>query len=323
MSGNKKLKCYFAFSNDIENNQVYVDMLSACLSSAKKNTTLDLHCLYDGEKSDKLYNILSDYNVHTHICRIPFENFIYDLYSESYMNEKFGSIISEASLRSRFLRFLVSEIEKEDEYVLYCDTDVIFLQDITLADFPKLPKYVLGAPEFKKSDFSYFNAGVMLINVKEASKKYQDFLSMIKSKKYAQCFECCDQGYLNDLYKNEWEHLPLEYNWKPYWGKNVNAKIIHFHGVKPNSLVLSSIGWLQYLPEASYDGFYYYYNSFCDYVEIDRTECLNKLTWALMCCHAAKKEKRKLTKIQKIKKILITLIPYKPLRKKLREKHHV
>ena len=94
MNGNKNLKCYFAFSNDIENNQVYIDMLMACLNSARKNTTLDLHCLYDGEKSDKLYLMLSDYNVHIHLCRIPFEESIYALYSESYMKEKFGSIIS-------------------------------------------------------------------------------------------------------------------------------------------------------------------------------------------------------------------------------------
>ena len=106
-------------------------------------------------------------------------------------------------------------------------------------------------------------------------------------------------------------------------GKNDNAKIIHFHGMKPNSLILSSIDWLQNLPDASYDGFYYYYNLFCDYAKIDGTECLNRLTWGLMCCHNVKKEKKKLTKMQKVKRTLITLIPYKPLRQKLRRKYHV
>jgi len=323
MHGNKNLKCYFAFSNDIENNQVYIDMLIACLNSARKNTTLDLHCLYDGNKDDKLYAILNQFHVKTKIAKIPFEEELSKIYTHEYMKEKFGTIISTTSLRGRFLRFLISEIEKDDEYVLYCDTDVLFLKDIALTDFSKMPKYILGAPEFKKEDFSYFNAGVMLINTKQAQKKYQEFLSMIQSRKYAQSFECCDQGYLNDLYKNEWEHLPLEYNWKPHWGKNDDAKIIHFHGIKPNSLIFTPIAWLQNLPDASYAGFYYYYNLFCDYVEINKSECLNKLTCGLMCSHDVKKERKKLTRIQKIKRLLITIIPYKPLRKKLRKKYHV
>lgn len=31
------------------------------------------------------------------------------------------------------------------------------------------------------------------------------------------------------------ELLPIEYNWKPYWGINDKAKLIHFHGMKPSS----------------------------------------------------------------------------------------
>lgn len=42
-----------------------------------------------------------------------------------------------------------------------------------------------------------------------------------------------DQGYINEVCDNEFDFLPLEYNWKPYWGLNENAKIIHFHGIKP------------------------------------------------------------------------------------------
>ena len=33
---NNKLKCFFAFSNDIENNKTYIDLLIATLESAKK-----------------------------------------------------------------------------------------------------------------------------------------------------------------------------------------------------------------------------------------------------------------------------------------------
>ena len=36
---------------------------------------------------------------------------------------------------------------------------------------------------------------------------------------------------------NMFDLLPDELNWKPYWGLNSNAEIVHFHGPKP-SLVL-------------------------------------------------------------------------------------
>ena len=58
-----RLKCYFAFGCDIINKSHYVEMLKACLESAKRNTLLELHCLYDGRENDDLYNILMEYNV--------------------------------------------------------------------------------------------------------------------------------------------------------------------------------------------------------------------------------------------------------------------
>ena len=34
-------------------------------------------------------------------------------------------------------------------------------------------------------------------------------------------------------YGPRWDRLRPELNWKPYWGENADAKIIHFHGPKP------------------------------------------------------------------------------------------
>jgi len=111
-----------------------------------------LHCLYDGNQTDGLYKILTNYNVKVHVCRIPFENEIYNLYTEDYMKKNCGFVISKASLRARFLRFLISEIENDDDYILYCDIDILFLKDISLKDFPALPEYISAGPEFDKND---------------------------------------------------------------------------------------------------------------------------------------------------------------------------
>lgn len=277
MIGNK-LKCFFAFSNDIENNKTYTDMLIATLASARANTTLDLHCLYDGKKSDKLYSILRKYNVNVHIKTIPFLQQILKIYTPEFMQKHFNTQISEKSLRARFLRMMLPEVT-DDEYILYVDTDVLFLQDIKLSDFVKLPEYIGVCPEFEKTqNYSYFNAGVMLINVPKMRNKYQEFLEMINNSKTA-TIECCDQGYLNDLYRGMFDKLPLEYNWKPYYGYNPNAKIIHFHGIKPNAWCADVFGYIRdsIINNDCISAYYKYYDKFCDYAEIDKQECLEKL----------------------------------------------
>lgn len=38
------------------------------------------------------------------------------------------------------------------------------------------------------------------------------------------------------MYKGRWDRLAPEYNWKPYWGLNPNAKIVHFHGIKVENI---------------------------------------------------------------------------------------
>lgn len=277
------LKCYFAFSNDIERNQCYIDMLRAGLSSARKNTTLDLYCLYDGDEDDYLYSLLMEYNVKVKIAKISFLSQLKKIYTPAYMMEKFGFVISELSLRSRFLRMLISEYEPDD-YVLYCDTDVLFLKDISLSDFTALPEYIGVCSEFDKSnDYSYFNAGVMLINIKNAKTKYQEFLELINKGEKAP-IECCDQGYLNTLYENKFDRLPPEYNWKPYWGINENAKILHFHGIKPNSEILKPVDFWKYTMKSidSKAAYFFYYGLFCDYANIDKKECYEKLVQTLL-----------------------------------------
>jgi hypothetical protein len=53
------------------------------------------------------------------------------------------------------------------------------------------------------------------------------------------CFSALESG--KDL---RWSRLPLEMNWKPYWGWNPDASIVHFHGPKPQFIeaILSGKG---------------------------------------------------------------------------------
>jgi hypothetical protein len=41
-----------------------------------------------------------------------------------------------------------------------------------------------------------------------------------------------DQEILNEHFEGRWDHLPIQMHWKPYWGVERNAAIVHFHGPK-------------------------------------------------------------------------------------------
>ena len=42
-----------------------------------------------------------------------------------------------------------------------------------------------------------------------------------------------DQPMYNEFYKERWERLDITLNWKPYWGLDPSAQIVHWHGPKP------------------------------------------------------------------------------------------
>ena len=279
MEISNKLKCFFAFSSDIENNQIYIDLLIATLESAVQNTTLDLHCIYIGSENDNIYKILKKYNVTIYITDLQFFSKLKNVYTEEYIHKNALGHISDLSMKARFSRFLIP-LFTQDEYVLYCDTDLIFLKDIRLEDFPPpLPKTIAVCPECENIQFyDYFNAGVMLINIKSFAEKYKELIKMLDQGQHAS-IECYDQGYLNDLYKNNFEKLPLEYNWKSYWGYNDNIKILHFHGLKPNMQIKQDLPFLRpfIYDNDVYTGFYKNYELFCKYSGADKEECFSKL----------------------------------------------
>lgn len=273
------MKCYFALSDDVSNNDVYYWMFVATLNSAKRNTTLDLHCLYDFRKTnveniedDRIYQLLKKYEVKIHLSTIDFEDDLLQVYTDEYLKK---CNVTKSSLYSRFLRFMIADVENDDEYILYADTDVLFLKDITLDSFPSLPKTVGVCPEFEDTyNYSNFNAGIMLINMESYKSAKKELYNYLKKKVRAK-IECCDQGYLNELYQDNFEKLPNIYNWKPYWGINDAAKIVHLHGLKPRvdfsdveCRFIPFVSQLMYEnPDAKY-GWFYYFNLFATYTGI-------------------------------------------------------
>lgn len=214
------MKWFFGFNEETEWFDNYFRYIKCAVNSAKANTSLDPHFLYDGKP-----NILTEYlehkNVKVHYIRSRFYNFFHSL-EQKGLNAKVAS--------GAYLRAEIPEIAT-DQFVLYTDCDVMFTGDVSYL-YNIRPKHFACAPEFVKDNWSYFNSGVMLMNTKSMSAKMPMFEKLVRGSSVSKLSKSYDQESYNDLYKGRWDRLPIEYNWKPYWGLNKNAKIIHFHGLK-------------------------------------------------------------------------------------------
>jgi len=137
--------------------------------------------------------------------------------------------------------FLRTEIPKicrlrgiTDEYALYCDYDVFFNKSDFSGLYEIRPKYLAAAPERDRNCYDHFNSGVLLMNIDTMFREDKNIKKYIRTNDLSTP-DGCDQPMYNALYNKKFTRLPIEYNWKPYWGINHDAKIIHFHGAKPRS----------------------------------------------------------------------------------------
>lgn len=213
---------WFAGIND--NSKTYKEMYITSLKTAKKITRLRPILLYDGTDSDfvSLVEGLGGKVVHHRISFYEKPNFI-------TKSSGWKGIATGTFLRID-IPILCGELGILDEFVLYTDTDVLFVQDV-VADLQKYtPAYFAVCPEFNKTDYINFNAGIMLINIKGMLDTHKEFTDFMETHSYE--FPSFDQGALQAFYKNKQDKLPIFYNFKPCWGISSSSKIIHYHGPK-------------------------------------------------------------------------------------------
>lgn len=137
------------------------------------------------------------------------------------------------------MRLDIPFLEKDDQFVLYTDIDVMFLQSPSLDHLS--PPILAAGPEFERNTekMKYFNAGVLLMNIPAMQGICAQILNDINNG-IRNRTNLYDQGYLNDYCYSSLTKLPLQLNWKPYWGYSDKAEIVHFHGMKPSGDMQSS-----------------------------------------------------------------------------------
>jgi hypothetical protein len=182
---------------------------------------LEPHCLYAGERDD-FTAWMEAHGVVVHPIFPRFAQVIRDRAAEGGYSLNF---------MGHWLRSQICLIEHESPLVLYTDCDIVFRRTVAFGTTP--PQTIACAPEFDQTDWSYFNSGVMLMNLDRLRQDYDAFeefaIAGIRSD-YSWTFR--DQRAYNEFYKNRWSRLDPLCNWKPYWGYSPDASILHFHGPK-------------------------------------------------------------------------------------------
>lgn len=206
----------------IENETGFNDLIKVAVITAQKYTKLQPTMIYYGESFDlPLIKWLQDRGV-TILKAFPEIGFELLTLEESAarFDRGVGSL-----LKLEIHRVLNDEHLPED-YVLYTDCDVMFTPNFKL---PRVkPKLLAGTPEYIKDDWGHIDTGVMLLNNFNLLNRYNS-IARFFIENYRPEWDWEQDGY-NQL---EWDKLDQLYNWKPYWGKNSEAKIVHFHRLKP------------------------------------------------------------------------------------------
>ncbi|MEZ2238927.1 FkbM family methyltransferase [Microcoleus sp.] len=227
--GNQKqkyrMKWFFAINEASPGFEIYSQMIKVAVYTAQQNTSLEPYCIYDGEENE-LTDWLQKNGVKIIYHRIPHYEKLQTQYP-CYSTVAFGA----------FLRIEIPKIveiyEMQDEYVLYTDCDVMFFHDVVDYLQGVTCEYLAATPEHDPNNWEYFNSGVLYMNVKNLQKTQKEFDDFI-DKNLDQILQLAyDQGAYNLFFKDKWDRLDIQLNWKSYWNFTPEAKIIHFHGPKP------------------------------------------------------------------------------------------
>lgn len=215
-------------------NDKYIPLLSTELASIIEHSSADkyydLVILTTGVSDENQFKLMSQIRNHPNFS-IRFVNvgqtvYGYDFYLEPRpTNTKYSSEI--------YFRILVPTIMQDYDYVIFCDADIVFQDDIAkLLDYDYSQNIIGGVRDYEgiancynnnyertkyritelgiKSFDNYFVSGVLVINTKKFNELYSEkqLLDLAVSKKWIQY----DQDLLNFICKGDVKIIDAEWN---------------------------------------------------------------------------------------------------------------
>ena len=217
------MKWYFAVSaaSLARDEHDWPGVLQAAVNSAVRNTTLQPHLLYDGEP-----NALTNDLARRGVAIIPRRVLLFETLAHHAEQQRLGAAWL-AMASGAFLRFDIPLVEQDDEVVLYTDADVVFLGEPNF--FRTQPPRLFAASTQSTERYDDMNSGVLLLNVPAMRADHGALCDFAA----ANLDLGLDQEILRVHYRDRYDLLDRSLNWKPYWGANPQAQIVHFHGPKP------------------------------------------------------------------------------------------
>ena len=208
-------------------------MIMVAVHTARRFTSLVPHCIYDGGDND-----FTEWLTKHDVRIIRHRSFLHERLIE--LGQQKGNPHLAAALSGAFSRVEIPDLITSlggAARILYTDCDVIF-RDEVVPELEAHPcRYFAVAPEWAKDDYVNMNTGVMLMNLDRLRESLPEFRDYIWENLAELEKESWDEAAYRWFYRDEngplWDRLRPELNWKPYWGDNPEAKIIHFHGPKP------------------------------------------------------------------------------------------
>ena len=219
MSNNKKLNWFFCLNENRAG--AFLEMAMVAVLSAVPYD-FNMYCLYDGD-NEKFVSFLESHGVHV-------------IQHESSFKSKITELVAAQSHKTYYGAFLridiplvIRELGLDIDHYFYTDCDVVFTRDPRDFLNSYTPETIAATGETKKDEMDFFNSGVMWCNTVGMLDTYQAFYDFVVFHEFK--FTATDQGALNAFYKHQ--KIQDEINWKPYWGINEDAYLVHFHGPKP------------------------------------------------------------------------------------------
>jgi hypothetical protein len=223
------MKWFFALNEESPNFPRYVDMIKVAVATARIHTSLEPVFLYDGNRNG-LTDWLEAHGVTVVHRRWRLLDRFHALASAA------GKTILIGYAGGVFLRTEIPSLCAEqgwtDERILYTDCDVMFTGDPEHL-WPDLHGMFLGmAPESDPKRLDNLNSGVMLMRLPAMRMMDGVFQRFLETNLMEYAITGDQLAYLA-FFRHGCRPLAPELNWKPYWGENPEARIVHFHGPKP------------------------------------------------------------------------------------------
>ena len=199
-----------------------------------------------------------------------------------FNNIKINSYVSKTAL----IKFYIADILNKHDKVLYVDSDIIVLNDLTeLFNIELENNYAAVVKEYNVMEImqhhkkinveEYFNSGVMLLNTKKIRNENIGDKLVYYKKMFFNSF--MDQDTFNSVFNEKVKFIHPKYNWlvnvMDYYEKDVLEKFFKYD-LSENIIIMHMAGekpWNDNIAYKNFFDYYWYYYQFTYAYEKDKS----------------------------------------------------